>query len=237
MAEQPDKIALLCQKCGQQASLGSIHRTRAICSGCKNDTWHVQATYLARQDTADGTTLALNAMGLSILNSSGVMIGGPLPVEKKPINGVDILDVPADTMREIADPAVDPTVKLNAFVQRTRNEQFQQHRKKMEEHGQECSQCGILYVLNDKKPWTLVGTCSKVCCAAQHSVSDYAMIEHEINQKAQSLAPEVRQRQRDNQLIHVECPNCHHQFDLARIYGGVIRKCPACQGKVQVPAV
>ncbi|MFO0939650.1 MAG: hypothetical protein U0930_02665 [Pirellulales bacterium] len=236
MAEQPDKILIFCQKCGQQTSLSSIHRTRGTCSACQNNTWHVQATYLARQDTADGTTLALNAMGLSILNSSGVMIGGPLPAEKKPVNGIDIHDVPAETMCDIADPAVDPSIKLNAFVQLKQNERFQQHRKKMEQHGQECIQCGILYVLNDKKPWTLVGTCSKVCCASQHGVSDYAMIEDEVVAKAQSLAPEVRQRQRDNQLIHVQCPACLHEFDLAKIYSGVVRKCPSCQAKVQVPA-
>ena len=77
---------------------------------------------MARQETADGTTLALNAIGLSILSSTGVTIGGPLPVEKKPINGFDIHEVSGDILRDIADPTVNPTVKLNAFIELKRND-------------------------------------------------------------------------------------------------------------------
>lgn len=235
MTEPPDKVEIRCERCKQEASLSSIHRSRGVCTHCQNETWHVQATYMGRLDTADGTTLALNAIGLSILSSSGVTIGGPLPAEKKPVNGFDIHDVPAQVLKEISDPQVSPTIKLAAFVQLKRNEQFQQHRQQMEQHGQECVQCGVLYVLNDQKPWTLLGTCSKVCCATRLGVTDYAMIEDEVNTKAQQFIPEVRQRQRDNQLIHVQCPNCKFQFNLAKMYGGVYRKCPECSGKVLVP--
>lgn len=235
VTELPDKVAIFCESCKQETSLSSIHRHQGSCAGCKNSTWHIQATYMARQETADGTTLALNAIGLSILSSTGVTIGGPLPVEKKPINGFDIHEVSGDILRDIADPTVNPTIKLNAFIELKRNEQFQLHRQKMEEHGQECIQCGMLYVLNDEKPWTLVGTCSKVCCASRYGVSDYAMVEDQVIAKSQTILPEVRQRQRDSQHIHVQCADCKHHFNLAKMYGGVYRKCPACGAKVLVP--
>lgn len=235
VTERPDKIVIRCERCKQEVSLAAIHRCQGVCTNCQNDTWHIQATYMARHDTADGTSLALSAMGLSILTSSGVAIGGPLPVEKRPINGFDIHDVPGSAMKEIADPAVSPQLKLGAFIQLKRNQQFQLHRQKMEQDGQECQQCGMLFVLNHLKPWTLVGTCSKVCCSARFGVSDYAMIEDQVLEQAQALLPQVKQRQRTSQMIHVVCQACNHAFDLPKMYGGIIRKCPTCGAKVRVP--
>jgi hypothetical protein len=235
VTERPDKIKICCERCKQEASIAVIHRGQGVCLNCQNDTWHIQATYMARQDTADGTSLALSAMGLSILTSSGVSIGGPLPVEKRPVNGFDIHDVPGSIMTEIADPTINPQVKLDAFIQLKRNEQFQLHRERMEKHGQECLQCGVLFVLNDKKPWTLVGTCSKVCCSARFGVSDYAMIEDQVVEQAQELLPQVKQQQRSSQMIHVVCDACHHAFDLPKMYSGIYRKCPTCGAKVRVP--
>lgn len=236
MTERPDKVIIRCERCKSEQSLSAIHRSDGACSNCGHDSWEIQATYLARQETADGTTLALNAIGLNIFSSTGLTLGGPLPVEKKPVNGFDIHEVSAQTMREIADPQVDPAVKLDAFIRLKRNELYQKHRERMEQHGQQCDQCGILFVLNDKKPWTLVGTCSKVCCANKFGAADYALIEHDVIQQASQVAPEVLQRQRDNMLIHVQCPDCGHQFNLATMYSGVYRKCPACHAKVLVPA-
>ncbi len=138
-------------------------------------------------------------------------------------------------MCELADPAVDPSVKLDAFVALKRNEQFQLHRQQMERNGQECEKCGMLFVRNDSKPWTMVGTCSKVCCAAKFGVSDYALVEDEVAEQSRRISPEMKKRQRSNLVIHVECPACQHHFDLPKMYGGVYRKCPACQEKVLVP--
>lgn len=215
--------------------MSAIHRGEGMCLSCQNNTWHVQATYMARQDTADGTSLALNAIGLSILTSSGVAIGGPLPVEKKAVNGFDLHDVPAQTMKEIADPVINPQIKLDAFIRLKRNEQFQLHRERMEQHGQECLQCGVLFVLNDKKPWTMVGACSKVCCSASFGVSDYTMIEEQVIEKSLEILPQVKQQQRSSQLIQVECLACSQRFDLPKMYSGIYRKCPTCGAKVRVP--
>ena len=236
MTERPDRVMISCERCKLESSLAAIHRSQGLCPHCQNATWHIRATYLARQDTADGTTLALNAMGLSLLTSAGVSLGGPLPVEKKPVNGVDLHDIPAATLSDIADPAVSPTIKLAAFIELKKNEQFKQHRQQMEERGQECVQCGMLYVLNDQKPWTLIGTCSKVCCAAKLGTSDYAMVESRVLELAQQAMPQYRERQREQLSIAVKCPGCQHDFHLAKMYGGVYRKCPACGAKVLVPA-
>jgi DNA-directed RNA polymerase subunit RPC12/RpoP len=233
MTDRPDKVEIRCEQCKQEASITALHRGKGVCSNCKNNTWHVQATYMARQDTADGTSLALNAMGLSILNGTGVAIGGPVP--KKPVNGFDVHDVPGNTLAEIADPTVNPQIKLDAFIRLKRNEQFELHRKRMAELGQECIQCGMLFVRNDTKPWTLVGTCSKVCCSAKFGVSDYAMIEDKVLEQAKDLLPEVKQQQRNSQMIHVVCLDCKHEFDLPKMYGGIVRKCPKCGAKVRVP--
>jgi DNA-directed RNA polymerase subunit RPC12/RpoP len=170
-----------------------------------------------------------------VLSSNGVEIGGPIPVSKKPVNGFDLRDVPAETLIGIADPAVDPKIKLEAYIQLKRNEQYQQHRKNMEENGQECDECGMLYVLNHTKPWTLLGTCSKFCCAKKLGVSDYAMAEELVAQQIADLAPQVKQRSRDNLSIHVTCASCQHAFNLPKIYSGIYRKCPSCDAKILVP--
>lgn len=234
MTERADKVEISCEKCKQTYSIAAIRKCQAVCA-CGNNTWHIQATYLARQDTADGTSLALNAMGFSVLSTSGVEIGGPIPVSKKPVNGFDIRDVSAARLVEIVDPSVDPHIKLDAFIRLKRNEHYQLHRQQMEERGQECEQCGVLYVLNDSKPWTLLGTCSKFCCAKKMGVNDYSMAELMVEEQVKQLAPEVKQRTRENLNIHVTCPKCHHAFQLPRLYGGIYRKCPQCDAKVLVP--
>lgn len=234
MADYPDKILIRCEQCKKEATLTTLHRHNGQCPHCGNSTWHVQATYLARQDNSDGTTLTLNALGLNLLSSSGFSLGSPVPGEKRPVNGIDIHDVPAHEIAEIASPEVNPQVKLQAFVVRTQNEQFSQHRKAMQQHGSQCDQCGILFVLNDQKPWTLVGTCSRVCCAAKYGAVDYALIQDQVLESAKQKTVDVRQIHRDNQVIPVCCPSCGHRFDLPRMYEGVHRKCPACSQKVLV---
>jgi DNA-directed RNA polymerase subunit RPC12/RpoP len=232
---KPDKILIRCERCKRETSLSQIYKNKAVCSSCGNATWHIQAIYLARQDDGDGTSLALKALGLGLLTSSGVSISSPLPGEKRPVNGFDIRDVPAEALVEIASPEVNPQIKLQAFVQLKRNEQFQRHREAMEQKGRQCEQCGVLYVISAEKPWTLLGTCSKVCCAAQLGVVDYALVEDQVLEQAKQHLPELSGRKREQQIVSVRCPACENQFELPRIYAGVHRKCPRCGEKVMVP--
>lgn len=234
MADLPDQILIRCEQCKNEATLTALHKHQGHCPHCGNSTWHVQATYLARQDNSDGTTLTLNALGLNLLSSSGFNLGSPVPGEKRPVNGIDIHDVPANEIMDIASPEVNPQVKLQAFVKRKQNEQFSQHRKAMQQHGSQCEQCGMLFVLNDQKPWTLVGTCSRVCCAGKYGAVDYALIQDQVLESVGQRMVDIRQIQRDNQVIQVCCPACGHRFDLPRMYEGVHRKCPACGQKVLV---
>ena len=36
-------------------------------------------------------------------------------------------------------------------------------------------------------------------------------------------------------MIHVQCPNCGKELDLAEAVGGTTRKCPACDAEFAVP--
>lgn len=232
---KPDKIVIRCERCKKEATPPQIHKNGAICGFCGNDSWHIQAIYLARQEDNDGTTLALNALGLGLLTSSGISISSPLPGEKRPVNGFDIHDVPVDTVMDLVSPEVKPQIKLQAFVQFKQNEQFQRHREAMESRGSECKQCGLLYVISDQKPWTLLGTCSKVCCAAQMEAVDYALVEDKVEEAARQLLPELGKRRRENQIVAATCQACGHRIELPKMYAGVHRKCPKCGEKFLVP--
>jgi DNA-directed RNA polymerase subunit RPC12/RpoP len=232
---KPDKIVIRCEGCKKEASLGQLHKNLAVCTACGGDRWHLQAIHMARQDNSDGTSLALNALGLGLLTSSGINISSPLPGEKRPVNGFDIHDVPAKSLLELVSPEVSPLVKLQAFVQFKQNEQFQRHREAMEQKGSECKQCGMLYVMSDQKPWTLLGACSKVCCATQMGAVDYALVEDQVEELAEQRLSELGRRKRDNQIITTNCPSCGHQVELPKMYAGVHRKCAKCGEKILVP--
>ncbi len=237
MVDRPDRILIRCESCKRESTLSAIHRNQGACPDCQNPTWHIQVVYLARLPDGDATSLTLKALGIGLVNSSGESIGSPLPGEKRPVNGFDIHDVPASVMADLASPDVDPDIKLTAFVLWKNNEQFQQHRKAMEERGGECDQCGMLYVTNEQKPWTLLGTCSKVCCANKLGAVDYALVEEDVLDRTQGQISELRKHRRDHQAIVVTCGECGHRFELPKIYAGVQRKCPECDNKVKVPEV
>ncbi len=235
MTERPDKIVIRCETCKKVCSLNTIHKHRGICPACQNSTWHLQAIYLSRQNDGDATSLTLKALGFGLMDNDGVSIGSPIPSEKRPVNGFDVHDVPAEVMVDIADPEVSPQVKLTAYVRLQQNEQFQRHRRSMEKHGLECEQCGVLFVVSDQKPWTLLGTCSKVCCANKLGAVDYALVEEQVQEDCRDRLPEYRKIRLDQRAITVTCSACGHQFELPRIYAGVNRKCPGCSQKVLVP--
>jgi DNA-directed RNA polymerase subunit RPC12/RpoP len=235
VADKPDVVSIRCESCKRESSLAEIHRTRAVCSQCQNDTWHLQAVYLGRQDTPGGAGLALNAIGLGGFVATDLGFSLPGLTEKQAVNGYDIHDVPAAELVEASEPSAKTSVKLIALVMRKYNQQLQLHRQQMEDRGRECQQCGVLYVVNDKKPWTVLGTCSKVCCASQFGVSDYSLVEDDVLRQAAQLQSGERTRQRDGQVIRVACTGCGHQFDQPKMYSGIFRKCPGCGNKVKVP--
>ena len=234
MSEKPDKIVIRCENCKRECTLPAIHQHQGLCPSCQNDLWHIQSIYLARQDDGDATAVTLKALGLGLFSSDGSSIQSPIPGEKRPINGFDIHDVSAETLMEICSPEVNPKVKLLAFVRRMENEHFQQHRRAMERNGQHCEQCGVLFVVSNLKPWTLVGTCSKVCCAAKFDAVDYALIEQQVLESCEDRLTESRKNRFGNRAITAECSACGHRFELPKIYAGVHRKCPECGQKVMV---
>jgi len=235
VSEKPDKIVIRCEQCKRESSLAAIHKHRGICPACKHAAWHIESIYMARQDDGDAANLTLKALGFSLLTSDGVSITSPIPGTKRPVNGFDMHDVTAEVMAEIADPAVNPQVKLMAFVKLKESELFQQHRRAMERNGRECVQCGMLFVVSDQKPWTLLGACSKVCCAAKLGSVDYALVEQQVLEKCQDRLPEFQKIRRDHRAISACCSACGHRFELPRIYAGVHRKCPECGHKVLIP--
>lgn len=237
MSEKPDKIVIRCENCKRESSLTSLDRHRGICSSCQNATWHIQTVYLARQDDGDAASLTLKALGFGIFTSEGERIQSPIPGEKRPINGFDIHDVSAETMMEIASTEVNPQIKLMAFVKLNESQQFQQHREEMKRNGQDCEQCGVLFVVNEQKPWTLVGTCSKVCCATKFGSVDYTLIEQQVMERCESQSPGLRKSRKDQRAVSVVCTACNHQFEMPRIYIGVHRKCPACGSKVLIKSL
>lgn len=131
---------------------------------------------------------------------------------------------------------MNPTIKLNAFIElKAQRAVSVASSKRWRSYGWECIQCGMLYVLNDKSPGCLDRAAK--CYASRYGVSVITRWSkiRSLQSRRRSY-PEVRQRQRDSQHItHVQCTDCKHHFNLAKMYGGVYRKCPVCGRESSCP--
>ena len=238
---------LTCQSCKKRYSPKDILRSRGQCVCCAVAQWHLHAEFDILRNGAtsplssDGsllTNIGLNAIGIGLLVTTGtgftVGVGGG-DSSGKPTGGksvADIYDVPGQKVLELCDPVKQALNRLGEFVQQKEAE-IQRERMK-ERGGSHCQCCQILFVPSAAKPWTLVGACSKSCCASMHGVAEYSLIENAVNESTMEASSKIEQSAQGQSFIQVSC-NCGHKFQLAKMYKGTYRKCTNCQAKILVP--
>ena len=231
----PDKIIIRCEKCKRESNLSKIGKAQGLCPSCQHDRWHIQAIYEgASGNDITPSGVAMNVVGIGLALATGGGFTSEISGAKQTVNGFDIHEVAAETLRSICEPDANPNIKLRAFVTRKRNDAYQEHRSKMEEKGANCEQCDVLFVVSPQKPWTMAGCCSKVCCATKFHSTDYALIEDKVLAATRDSVAHFEENSRDNSRIEVEC-SCGYRFTLPTMYRGIYRKCPSCQRKILIP--
>jgi hypothetical protein len=190
---------------------------------------------------ADGALLAslgLNAIGIGLLVTTGtgftVGIGGGIDSDQ-PAGGrsvADIYDVPSEKILELCNPANRALSQLGEFVLQ---QEVETQRKRMKERGgSNCRSCQILFVPSPSKPWTLVGACSKTCCANMNGVAEYSLIESAVIEATAESSSKIEQAATRQAYIQVSCA-CGQTIQFPKMYKGTYRKCANCQAKILVP--
>ncbi len=248
MSEKPSSVTITCQSCKKCYSPKNILLCRGQCTSCTTAQWQLHAEFDILRNgstsplSSDGallTNIGLNAIGIGLLVATGsgftVRVGGGGDGSDKPTGGksvADIYDVPGQKVFELCNPPRQALNQLGDFILQKEAE-IQRERMK-ERGGSRCRACQILFVPSSSKPWTLVGSCSKSCCASLHGVADYSLIENAVNESTMEATTKVEQTVQEQAYVQAAC-SCGHLFQLSKMYRGTYRKCPNCQAKVLVP--
>lgn len=233
-SESPSRCSIRCEQCQRKMTPRSISKCAARCP-CGNGTWNLSVEYFDRVPST-ARTILLNAAGFLALFGAGTGIFGKATSIRK-VNSLNFHDVPAHEMDALCSTPSQFKKKLVEFLERKRQETFQQHKEEMHERGaMHCKTCEGFFVPSASKPWTMLKFCSKTCCALSYGHTDYSRVEHEVNRATSQHKPELEQVHVDLQLISARCSSCGHRWELPRMYGGLVRKCPQCQHKVMIPS-
>jgi hypothetical protein len=240
MSDKPISIKIRCQGCDVQFTPKQLVSARGICVNCPQANWHVQAEYLIHENKGSpvAAKIGLNAIGLGLLATTGtgfvVGLGG---IENNTATGAtsiaNIYDVSGTELLAVCDPVKTAMTQLAEFV-RQREQEIQRSRI-LERGGSHCLSCKILFVPSPSKPWTMVGTCSRSCCAALHGEQDYSLVESAVNAATAKEKATTEQSTKDKAFVQVRC-TCGVIVQLAKMYQGTFRKCPCCQSKILVPS-
>ena len=247
MSEKPSSVIITCQNCKKHRSPTEILRSRGQCASCPTAKWHLHAEFGGVRNgsssplSTDGALLAnigLNAIGVGLLVATGtgftVRVGGGMGSDQTPggKSVADIYDVPSEKVLELCDPANRALSRLGEFVLQQEAE-IQRTRMK-ERGGSHCRSCQILFVPSPAKPWTLVGACSKSCCADMSGVAEYSLIENAVIAATSETSTKIEQAATSQAYIQVSC-TCGQTIQFAKMYKGTYRKCTNCQAKILVP--
>lgn len=226
MPEIPESFSIGCEGCKKVQSPSAINGKAGLCPACGHDQWHVHVDF---QSKSKGESVT-RAVGLDMLMRVGFNID---TADSDDPSSRDFHFVPASEIVELCRVHPDPLVLVAAYVARKESQLFNKHKAQMEERGgKNCEACNMLFVPSADKPWTLVGVCSKACCADKYKASDYSQIEKDVLSTAAQLRSSVEEKSVSDQVA-VSC-DCGNTFNLNRMYCGLFRKCPACGKKVFV---
>ncbi len=240
MSDKPISIKILCQGCNEQYSPKQVVATRGTCLKCPNAKWHVQAEYHLYENKGNTVMakIGLNAIGLGLMATTGtgfvVGLGGASKDTKTGATSIaNIYDVSGSDLLTHCDPSNTAMTRLADFVH-FREQEIQRNRI-LERGGSHCRSCQILFVPSPSKPWTMVGTCSRSCCAALHGEQDYSLVESAVNEFIAKSNTTNEQPLKEKATIQVQC-KCGTIIPFAKMYQGTFRKCPQCQTKILVPS-
>lgn len=248
MSDKPSVITIRCQGCKRTYSPKQIVSVRGVCTDCRDANWHIQAEYRVYETKSagplgsDGTALSnigLNALGLGLLAATGTgFVGsvGDTSFARTKATGAtsvaDIYDVAGSDLLALCEPIKTAMSQLADFVYQKELEI--QRNRMLERGGSHCRSCQILFVPSPSKPWTMVGTCSRSCCAALHGESDYSLVKEAVNEASSKATSNNELGSQDKTHMQVQC-KCGMMVQLAKMYQGTYRKCPGCHNKILVP--
>ncbi|MEM7475011.1 MAG: hypothetical protein AAF483_08460 [Planctomycetota bacterium] len=212
----------------------------ARCSNCPGGKWQVRAEFEVTAENSGGdvaTNIGLNAIGLGLLAATGAGFTAKIAGSSKAqtaISVAEVFDVDRSELADLCVPTKAAFTRIAAFVYK--KEQAIQRERMKQRGGSNCKHCDILFVPSENKPWTLVGACSKSCCAALHGHTEYAQIESMVKASTANASDKIREAKVKSNIVQTQC-SCGNEFSAPKMYAGTYRKCPHCGEKVLIPLI
>lgn len=230
MSGLPSRYTFKCEKCKKIAPPRAIRAQLGACT-CKGESWGVEVEF--EDGGPDGSNAAVNALGIASALTIGVGFTGGTGDrsigERVFLNGITANEANAVCHSSFGIPD-----RLLQLVLARQQQDLEKNRRRMKSRGaKECRGCGVLVVPVNEKPWTLDGTCSKMCCVRANGVATYSDIEPKLLAMAQQDNDPLQTRSLKNGKIPVKC-GCGETMLVPRMYAGTMRPCPKCGARVHV---
>ena len=202
-----DAIQFDCETCGRQNTPKDIRKSLGVCRQCQGVSWTMTTEYL-KEKTSQGIITALY----------DYFIGASLLERRDESFRMITPSVPSNEALEIATARynVRGDMAYKYMAMRLLLDGERDRRILRDKGAKNCAECGVFFVPNAEKPWTIASFCSKGCLAKHNSTDDRKIAEDH------ALSP--------SQFVSVDC-QCGKQYQVATIYIGTLRKCPSCGEK------
>ena len=231
--DRPASIIIRCQSCDSQFTPRQLAKAEAQCHVCRDPKWHIRAEFDIVEESDSGN-VGMNLLGIGLLaaTGSGFTVTGGSKEKSVGKSLADVYDITGEELRPLCKPIKLAYDQIAVFV--IEKEKAIQRERMHERGASHCKMCNILFVPSEDKPWTLAGTCSKSCCAAQHGSSSYVDVEEKISQETKKVSGKLKNFKKESRRIETKCI-CGHEFSVPKMYEGTMRKCPQCETKTLIP--
>lgn len=172
MAKLPKNVIFSCESCGKstqaisnrvsRAGESSIIARSGQCRQCDGDTWTMQVVYA--EDSLDMASFAVDLGAAAVASSfAGVgfttLVTAGLSDWKTSSNEWRYKNIPGCVIAKLNS---EPTQLLQRVADLART----MERVKMFEAGaKDCSECGMIFMPSERKPWNELGYCCRLCAA------------------------------------------------------------------------
>jgi hypothetical protein len=233
MPKEPSLALFRCQNCGRTSRADArmaVHllpwkrrlpiEPNGLCRYCQGDRWTISVIYVQ-----SGVDVAESVVGLGL----AAMTGHGFIQRSTSSSRTEYPDVPAEVVAALNENPRDRLARVAQFARAL------ERAKLKEQGGRECGTCGLLFVPRAGVAWAEKGYCSKVCLVQAEGVSEAAVPVDEPKAESE-LEPEpgLEPEPERSDCLSVQCTS-GHRFDVQRSFSGLMRPCPVCGQKTQIP--
>jgi hypothetical protein len=220
------RFSFKCEKCKKYAQPSAIRANLGECK-CKSANWALEIEI----EHSDGGGTEIGVLAVATALTLGFSAGTGRQIETERIFLSNVTADEANSVCEKMFGMADRVIHL--LVERQKQDEEKNRRRLNDQGAAPCRHCGVLVIPKTEKPWTLDGTCSKVCCARANGVATYPDIEPTLLAKARATSGRTENRSGKGAKISVQC-GCGETFSVPHMYAETMRPCTKCGVKVFV---